>query len=109
MTDGVLLTAGGGVANTAGATIIGGKLGVFIGGATASLENGGTIAGLHGAAGSLEGTVANVLTLDAGGVFDGAINVDSKASDTLVPGTADGAGTLTGLGTTFVGFSNLAF
>lgn len=92
-----------------------GGVGVFMQGGV--LTNAGTIAGgmggfgngHDGAAGDAVrfGSAAATLVVDPGAVFEGRV-VGNGTNDTMVLGSAAAAGTLSGLGTQFTGFAQIA-
>ncbi len=107
--------AGGATKNTGGTGGAGGA-GVYFNGGT--LTNAGTIAGGAGGTGSHAGAAGDAvqfgaasgtLIIDPGAVFIGNVVADSKAADVLVLASAGSAGTLSGIGTQFTGFSTLDF
>jgi fibronectin-binding autotransporter adhesin len=111
---GVSLSSGGNVtnANTANPFVqleaIQGSRGVYIGGAGGNtLVNAGTITGTGGTAVSLAGS-GNRVIIGPGAVFTGSVN-GGTGNDTLelAPRSFFGNGTLSGLGTKYVGFSNV--
>jgi len=83
--------------------------GVYINGGTlitSGLISGGALVGKTSVVGDAVqfGTLASTLEIEAGARFDGVIVGDST-NDTLVLGKLNGAGTLTGLGSTITGFT----
>ena len=108
---GTLTNAGTIMGGTGGIGTFGG-VGVFLNGGT--LIDSGTVAG--GAGGSPRGspgaavqfgTAAATLVVNPGAVFNGQVVANASATDVLALGGTT-AGTLTGLGTSFVNFSSIA-
>jgi collagen type I/II/III/V/XI/XXIV/XXVII alpha len=104
---GVLLQAGGSVTNAAFASITGSFAVDLSGGGT--LTNAGTINGTGGTAVYLGGTGSNLLVLESGFGFSGAVAGGASASNTLELASAASAGTLAGLGTQFTNFGAITF
>ncbi len=132
--SGVYLGAGGSVTNAAGATIsaqrnavsigntfatsaaayidnqgtLAGNIGVAVGGADTgnnTVTNAGLIIGTGGTAVQF-GAGSNLLTVDPGAVFSGIV-LGGGGSNTLELASAASSGTLSGIGTNFVGFSTV--
>jgi hypothetical protein len=112
---GIYLLAGGTVSNAAAAAIQGGILGgVYMTRGAGLVDNAGTIAGA-GTAGidvSLAAGFANRVIDHPGAVFtgivDGGNTIGASVASTLELASAASAGTLTGLGTGFVDFADVA-
>jgi len=103
-TDGIK-TRGQSITVQNSGSIHGGTDGVDLGGVNATLENSGTISGTVYAA-YLNGTGNNRLILDPGAAFSGQVLARSGAANTIeLAGTS--AGTLAGLGSTYVGFQTV--
>ncbi|MGC2414570.1 MAG: hypothetical protein WA459_17970 [Stellaceae bacterium] len=100
---GVYLTAGGSVANAAGGLIEGNGVGIDITGGPGTLTNGGTISGGGGTAVQFAGG-GNLVIVDPGAVFEGVVD-GGTGEDTLELSSGAGIGTLSGLGTQYLGFS----
>ncbi len=128
--SGVRMRYGGTVINEAGGTITGGTeatpgnyftanaSGVYFGGTDATLENAGTIVATQGdpVAGHpytgdavvLSASDTNRLIVDAGAVFEGNVVADvSTAANTIELSAKDGPGTISGLGTKYLGFQTV--
>jgi hypothetical protein len=105
---GIELRSGGSVTNAASASITGGVDGVRLT-AGGTLTNAGMITGTSGAAVYFEGLAPGLLVLDPGYGFSGMVSGSTAASDTLELASAGGTGVLTGLGTEFVNFGQIAF
>jgi hypothetical protein len=92
-----------------------GGAGIYLNGGT--VLNAGTIAGGAGGIGTVRdgaagdavkfGTAAGTLIIDPGAVFIGNVVADAGAADVLVLAAGSSAGTLSGLGSQFSGFSTL--
>lgn len=95
------------VVNAAGATISGTSAGIAdIHGASLTVENAGTIIG--GAYGALYmDALVNRVIIDAGAVFSGGVFGGSGTANTLELSASGGPGTLTGLGSEYVGFQTI--
>ncbi|HEX4505310.1 MAG TPA: Hint domain-containing protein [Alphaproteobacteria bacterium] len=107
---GVEVDAGGVVTNAAGATITGNLYGVDLRGANDTLENAGTIAatGTAGVAVQMGGSATNLLIVDAGAVFDGTVvATNSGATNTIELTSGASAGTLSGVGSEYIGFQTI--
>ncbi len=100
-TTALSLTSGGSIANSGD---ISGRTGVYLKNGT--VTNGGTITGTGGTAVQF-GTLSGALVIDAGAVFNGAVQGNGK-NDALILGSSASPGTLTGLGTQFTGFSSFS-
>jgi hypothetical protein len=105
--NGVQLADGGSVVNAAGGTISGEYLGVYMQGAQATLENAGTIGSDREIGVALDGSVSNRLIVDAGATFLGEADANAGAANTIELASSASAGTLTGLGSEYVGFQHL--
>jgi len=91
------------VTNLTHASITGDAFGVdFSAGGT--LTNAGTVIGNSGTAAYFGGTSSNLLVLDPGYGLSGVAMGGTSATNTLELASAASAGTLSGLGTEFVGF-----
>ena len=102
---GVELFAGGDVTNNAGALITGDNgAGVFIGGGAGTLTNYGTIEGAGGIAVQFGGS-DDVLVVEAGSKLVGSA---AGGGGTLDLAGGAGPGTLSGLGSEYTGFAQLA-
>jgi hypothetical protein len=110
---GVKLTDGGIVTNAVTGNITSnGRYGVLIGGSAGTVENSGAITGYSGYYGFydsvyLGGNVSNRLILDAGAIFTGEAVARAGAANTIELTSSASAGTLTGLGSEYVGFQHL--
>ncbi|HEX4505309.1 MAG TPA: Hint domain-containing protein [Alphaproteobacteria bacterium] len=80
--------------------------GVNLRGVAATLENSGTIAGGRYSA-YLNASGSNRLIVDAGAVFDGEVVARAGAANTIELTSGASAGTLTGLGSEYVGFQTV--
>ncbi|HEV2335207.1 MAG TPA: hypothetical protein VGS13_06910 [Stellaceae bacterium] len=100
---GVYLTAGGSVTNAAGGLIEGNGVGIDIAGGPGTVINAGTISGGGGTAVEFAGGY-NLVVVDPGAVFQGIVN-GGTGNDTLELAGGAGIGTLSGLGTQYLGFS----
>jgi hypothetical protein len=104
---GVILGASGSVTNGASGVITGQQFGVTIRGASATVENAGSISGGRDSV-YLGGTGTNRLIVDAGAVFTGKVAARGvTANNTLELTNNNGPGTLSGLGSHYVGFHNI--
>jgi hypothetical protein len=102
---GIFLETDGRIVNRSSGFIGGG---IVTDGPLATVENAGTITG-YAYSVMLEGSSANRLIVDAGAVFNGAaVATNATAANTLQLTSAAGAGTLSGLGSTFRGFQTVA-
>ncbi|MGC2415687.1 MAG: hypothetical protein WA459_23690, partial [Stellaceae bacterium] len=105
--DGVLLRGVGSITNfgtiAAANTAVG--IGVSFSGGGDTLVNAGTIGGASGMAVSFAGG-GNRLVVEPGAVFTGIV-IGGTAGDTLELGSAASIGTLSRLGTKYLGFSNV--
>jgi hypothetical protein len=106
--SGVFLSGGGSVSNGAtAARITGGKFGVFFGGTTAStVTNTGTISGAVAVQFSNKAN-NNLFSEFPGAVTSGAVIGGSGTGNTVELGSAATTGTITGIGSQFVGFQVL--
>jgi hypothetical protein len=107
---GVLVQAGGFISNGATGTITGGNRGVFLEGyntGAVTLENAGTIAGGSGVAVKFQQGIVNRLIIDPGAVFNGAVTANNHGSNTIELASSASAGTLSGLGSEYVGFQTV--
>ena len=102
---GVLLVSGGAVTNMVHGVIGGAGYGVNISGAAGTVENAGTIAGTSDAV-EFGGGLPNLLIVDPGAVFDGTVNGGVGSASTLELASG-GAGTLNGLGSEYLNFSQV--
>jgi hypothetical protein len=103
---GVELESGGSVSNAASASIAGSTLGVYLS-AGGTLTNAGMIVGNSGTAVVLGGTGSNLLVLDPGFGFSGLVSGGASASNTLELASGASVGTLTDLGSSYVGFGQV--
>jgi hypothetical protein len=103
---GVALLAGGSVTNAASASIAGATSGVYLS-AGGTLTNAGMIVGNTGTAVVFGGTGSNLLVLDPGFGFSGLVTGGASATNTLELASGASAGTLTGLGSSYVGFGQI--
>ncbi len=106
---GVLVTQAAATVTNLG-TIVGtdggNGIGVEFGSVPGTLTNAGTITGSGGIAVLLSGG-GNRLIVDPGAVFHGVVNGGTGATDVLELGSTASAGTLAGLGTSFVNFGTV--
>ena len=108
---GIYASGGGLVTNEGGGTIVGTATGIRAG-VGIVIKNGGTvvdagtIVGAGGTAVSLAGPGADLLVLDPGYVLNGKAIAQGTPS-TLELGSAASTGTLSGLGTKFLGFGTI--
>ncbi len=103
---GVYLASGGSVTNLASGSIAGTYGVVTSSGGT--VTNAGTITGRGGTAVKFTGTTGGRLAVDPGAVFSGKVSASTSASDTLELAAGGSAGTLAGIGTSFLSFKGLA-
>ncbi len=107
---GITLRAGGFVTNSAGGTISG-RTGVQFSFAAGTVENAGTIIGSTGLAVGLATGFANRLIDTYSAVFSGKVSggntIGSTIASTLELASGASAGTLSGVGTNFINFSNI--
>jgi hypothetical protein len=101
---GVYLSKGGEVTNYA---LIEGPCGVRVLGGSGTVTNSGMITGSNGTAVLFEST-GNRLVVDPGAVFQGTVD-GGAGSSTLELAAGAGAGSLLGLGTSFVDFGTVIF
>jgi len=101
---GAILGSGGSITNAAAASIAGDAFGVDLS-ASGTLTNAGTVIGNSGTAVYLGGTGSNRLVLDPGYGLSGIAIGGTSATNMLELASAASAGTLSGLGTEFVDFS----
>ncbi len=104
-TDGVVLAAGGSVANGVGASISGGSIGVLVSGGSAKITDSGTISG-GSIAVQFSGGGTDRLILEPGAVINGTVSAGS-ATSTLELASGASAGSVGGLGTRFAGFKSI--
>ncbi|MGC2413234.1 MAG: hypothetical protein WA459_11135, partial [Stellaceae bacterium] len=108
--SGVYLRAGGSVTNgqsgSPAGLISGQSDGVQIDSGAGTVTNFGTIAGAGGTAVGFGGTGGNRVVIEPGAVFSGIVN-GGTGDNTLELGSAASVGTLVGLGTKYLGFSNV--
>jgi hypothetical protein len=112
---GVYLASGGAITNAASAVISGGNYGINSNlgnyhdnadiSASGTVTNAGTIIGQQGTAVVFGGTSQNRLVVVPGATFQGIVIASTKASNTLE--FADGGGTLTGIGSEYIGFQTI--
>ena len=103
--SGIVLTDGGSVTNESGGAIYGG---IYLGGASSTVVNAGTINGSTDAI-YFNTAGADRVIVDAGAVFDGTVAAKSNASNSIELAASAGAGTLTGVGDQFTGFRGVLF
>ncbi|WP_284946633.1 Hint domain-containing protein [Acidisoma cladoniae] len=107
---GIVMSNGGIVDNAAGGSILGGIDGIDIGNG-GTIDNAGTIIGTTGDAVDFSGATGhNKLVVHAGAIFAGAVTAASGGSNTLELAqqpSVPSAGTLSGLGTQFTGFTTV--
>jgi predicted ribosome-associated RNA-binding protein Tma20 len=107
--NGVYLKAGGSVTNQSGGAITGDD-GIVGDGGAVTVVNAGTITGSIDAV-RLSAGYANRLIIDPGAVFSGTVTggntIGSTVVSTLELAAGASAGTLSGLGTQFVGFAQV--
>jgi T5SS/PEP-CTERM-associated repeat protein len=103
---GIELGFGGGITNTASASITGQVFGVELS-AGGTLTNAGTVVGNTGTAVYFGGTGSNLLVLDPGYKLSGIALGGTSATNTLELASAASTGTLSGLGTEFVDFTQV--
>ncbi|HTW70722.1 MAG TPA: Hint domain-containing protein [Acetobacteraceae bacterium] len=106
--DGILLADGGSVMNDGSITASGD--GISLSGAPGTVQNAGFISGAEDAV-SFAGGYANRLIIDPGAVFAGTVNggdaVAAAAVSTLELASGASTGTLTGLGSQYIGFAQI--
>ncbi len=100
LTAGAAVTLTNGAYNDATALISGGKYGISVNAATATVTNYGTIAGTGGTALTFN-SASDLLIVEGGSAFAGAVQ---GGGGTLQ--LASGTGTLSGLGSSFSGFAS---
>jgi hypothetical protein len=71
------------------------------------VTNAGTITGSGGTAVTFAGTGSKRLVVDPGAVFNGKVSGGTPSSATLELASGGSAGTLSGLGTSFVNFGSV--
>jgi hypothetical protein len=103
---GVDLSGGGTVTNAAGASISASGFGVAVYGSGGTVINAGTISGSISAVHFGAGTTNNLLVVDPGAVFNGNV-VGGGGANTLELAQGAVAGSLGGIGSTFIGFGTL--
>ena len=107
---GIALQQGGFVTNAAGGSVDGTHYGVQFRNASGTLTNAGSIAGTNDAV-LFAGGYSNLLVVDPGASFTGTVNGGNAPGGAAVSALelASGAsyGTLSGLGTQFINFSNV--
>ena len=103
---GIHSTAVGHVTNAAGASIEGGSIGVVLA-AGGTVINAGSITGGEGKALVFYGNAVGRVVVDAGAVFNGNVVGSGSASNTLELASSAAAGTISGLGTSFVNFGSV--
>ena len=104
-TDGVVLAAGGNVTNKAGASISGASIGVVASSGNAMVTDAGTIRGGTYAV-QFTGGGTDRLILDPGAVIAGEVSAGG-ATSTLELASGASAGSITGLGKRFAGFTTI--
>ena len=88
--------------------LIEGLRGIFTNGDT-TIDNAGTIVGTGGVAVEMDGTGVNLVILHAGAVFDGKVIAHvASAASTIELASGASTGTLSGLGSEYVGFQTVA-
>jgi len=109
-TYGVRFAAGGSVTNQSGGTIGGAKDGILIEGA-GTVTNAGTISGATAAV-ALSSGFTNRVIVDPGAAFSGLVNggntIGATASSTLELASGATTGQLSGLGSQFIDFAQIA-
>jgi autotransporter passenger strand-loop-strand repeat protein len=107
---GVYFTSGGSVDNRVGAVIEGYHYGVLVSGGAGTVENAGTIDFYPNASASdavyFAGSGSNLLIVDGGAVFDGVV-IAVGSGNTIELTATYGAGTLSGMGTQYIGFQTV--
>ena len=98
---------GGTLTNLAGGAIEGGRYGfVALGSGNVTITDAGTISGSQYAV-KFDGTGSGTLILDPGAVLVGKVGHGTSATASLVLASAASTGTITGLGTQFLGFKTV--
>ncbi len=98
---------GGTLTNLAGGEIKGGRYGfVALGSGNVTITDAGTISGSQYAV-KFDGTGSGTLILDPGAVLVGKVGHGTSATASLVLASAASTGTITGLGTQFLGFKTV--
>jgi hypothetical protein len=82
--------------------------GVYIYGDAGTVENAGAIDGVKYAVYFAVASGANRLIVDAGASFSGLVKANASAANTIELTSSASGGTLSGLGSEYVGFQNLA-
>ena len=83
----------------------GGLFGVYLAGTEATLANSGAITGSYAA--FLDADTANRLIVEVGAVFGGVVKANATAANTIELASSASAGTLSGLGSEYVGFQTV--
>ncbi len=110
VSGGLTMPSGGIVRNLAGATIDG-TVGVSIAGGAGTITNAGSITGSGGTAVAMAAGFNNAVSLAVGGGFTGVVHAGNTAGGsassvlTLLSGTS--TGTISGLGSQFLGFTGI--
>ncbi|HEX4505204.1 MAG TPA: Hint domain-containing protein [Alphaproteobacteria bacterium] len=88
--------------------LITGAHGAFFTGQDATLDNAGTVIGTGGPnAVAMIASGSNRLIVHAGAVFDGTVEAESSAANTIELASGASAGTLTALGSEYIGFQTV--